>query len=218
MKIIMKLSEKEMNRIKEVYDECSIIPMDDTCFNHKVHMKYGEISMDSDGSGYIEINIGERTVMFFMNKYSTAISLLKNIAGLVKTFCKELIDDIKAILITDEEPEMTIDDMTMEEYVDMKMKSTFIDDNDDEENDVLLIYKLHEYMQGHHADISPISEHGVYNSNNAINFHGDDFHVFQVFGDDFVYIVCRELLNNNKSSDDKTAKSVEEALSIIGRE
>lgn len=136
MKITMKMSEKEMDKIMEVCNETSIIQMDDTCFNHKVHMKYGEIIMDSDGNGYIEINIGERAILFFMNKYSTAISLFKNIIELIKTFCKELIDDVEAMFITDEEPEVTIDDMAIEEYIDKMMKSevdTESETDDDEE-------------------------------------------------------------------------------------
>lgn len=231
MKIIMKMSEKEMDKIMEVCNEASIVPMDDTCFNHKVHMKYGEIIMDSDGNGYIEIDIGERAILFFMNKYSTAISLFKNIIGLIKTFCKELIDDVEAMFITDEEPEVTIDDMTMEEYIDKIMKSEVdedpvipedpfkvFDEGNKEEKDKLLIYKLHDYMRERYTDISLISVHGLYKFNNAINFHGDGFHVFQVEGDDFVYIASGNEPFDDDRTGDKIARSIEEALNIIDRE
>lgn len=142
MKIIMKMSEKEMDKIMEVCNEASIVPMDDTCFNHKVHMKYGEIIMDSDGNGYIEIDIGERAILFFMNKYSTAISLFKNIIGLIKTFCKELIDDVEAMFITDEEPEVTIDGMTMEEYIDKIMKPEVDTESEADDEEFAMIHKL----------------------------------------------------------------------------
>lgn len=228
MKIILKLSEREMSKIMEVCNEASPIKMTDAYFNHKIHMKYSEITIDSDGNGYIELSIGERAVIFFMNKYSTAISLFKNIIGLIKTFCKEFIDDVEAMIITDEDPELTIDGMAMEEYIDNIMKTEVDEEEpatseepsngseDDEKGK--LIYKLHDYLRERYTDISLIHIHGLYNFNNAINFHGDGFHVFQVDGDDAIHIVPGNEPFDDERTDDKVAKSVEEDLNIIGRE
>lgn len=135
MKITMNMSEKEASKMIEVMQEIDTTgTMTEDALSHKVHIKLGKvITMDYDKGNY-DIEIGEGIVLFFLRKYSSIIKTVKNIINLFKDFYTDMVTEFVEF-ISDDEPEITIDGMDMEEFIDNQMKNEESKSDYDEKED-----------------------------------------------------------------------------------
>ena len=135
MKITMNMSEKEASKMIEVMQEIDTTgTMTEDALSHKVHIKLGKvITMDYDKGNY-DIEIGEGIVLFFLRKYSSIIKTVKNIINLFKDFYTDMVTEFVEF-IGDDEPEITIDGMNMEEFIDNQMKNEKPKSDYDEKED-----------------------------------------------------------------------------------